>query len=69
MSAGKALITLPEFRNGEMIVVSGKIIDDRFIHIDTKIGDAAERAWRKTIDMEDQLVRKALIRLGWTPPA
>ena len=49
--------------------VTPSIIDDRFIKIDTRIGDICKEFYSRLIDTEETAVRKALIKLGWTPPS
>jgi hypothetical protein len=52
--------------------VSGYIVDERFINVETKISDPLHDRMKsfhhRLIDSQDQLIREGLIKLGWTPP-
>lgn len=39
--------------------------DERFIELRTKLMD---QTMRSVCDTQDQLIRAALIKMGWTPP-
>lgn len=48
------------------VAIKGSIRDERLISIETAYGG---QVFERIIDVEDQLIREGLIRLGWTPPA
>lgn len=45
--------------------VIGRIFDDRIIALDYRVMD---EFFTRTIDTGDEMIRDALVRLGWTPP-
>lgn len=52
----------------KIITIDEEMVDSGVLHIPFETRQALTQHYRTVVDTKDQMIRDALIRLGWTPP-